>query len=293
MWQSLLDAEIAKYNSSADQDNLQSLQDWIITIANDQINCIADDDEDHPSYLAIFERAIIPEVSPEYTKVIDAQINNLRDGYLGLAIACIHAFVSLIFLTDFKPILGEWFTAHWYSQKRMSAITTTYKDYLQDYMKVVHPSLQEMLLTELSDELLVHYLSSVRNKGAKFRRADPFTGKIKEDVMTVFEFFNSYTDAVEVHDEQRRQFFKDAFNDIRNKWRAVNEFVRLLEADKSQVPFVYEEVKMQYPDMQISWVEAVLRSRDDFERSMLNAVKAKAAEITVESGLETIFSKVK
>ncbi|KAF2272904.1 exocyst complex component Sec6 [Westerdykella ornata] len=280
MWHSLLDAEIAKYNSSADQDNLQSLQDWIITIANDQINCIADDDEDHPSYLAVLERAIIPEVSPAYTKIIDAQITNLRDEYLGLAIACIHAFVSLIFLTDFKPILGEFFTAHWYSQKRMSAITTTYKDYLQDYMKVVHPSLQEILLTELSDELLIHYLSSVRNKGAKFRRADPFTGKIKEDVMTVFDFFNSYTDA-------------DAYNDIRNKWRAVNELVRLIEADKSQVPFVYEEVKMQYPDVQISWVEAVLRARDDFERSMLNAVKAKAAEISVQSGSETIFSKVK
>jgi hypothetical protein len=43
---------------------------------------------------------------------------------------------------------------------------------------------------------------------------------------------------------------------------------------------VYEEFKQVYRDVHISWVEAVLRSRDDFDRSVLNAVKSKAAEFT-------------
>ena len=95
--------------------------------------------------------------------------------------------------------------------------------------------------------------------------------------MTVFEFFERFP----------------SYQDIRDRWRVVGEFVKLLEAEKSQVPFAYEAFKRQYTDVQIGWIEAVLRSRDDFDRSMLNAVKAKAAEVDVERGQETIMSKVK
>ncbi|KAF2745856.1 exocyst complex component Sec6 [Sporormia fimetaria CBS 119925] len=283
MWQSLLEAELAKYNTPAggDLDTLQSLQDWIIAIANDQISCIDVDIEENQPYLNVFERTITSLVSPAFLPTIESQINTLREGYLDLGIACIKTFIQLIFLTDFKPILPEFFTPAWYAQKRMSAITTTYRDYLSDYLKVLHPGLQDFLLAELSDELLVHYLSSVRNKSAKFRRADPWTEKIKDDVLTVFDAFRA---------------FEEAYEDIRNKWRVVQDFVRLLESDKSSLPAVYEEIKRTYPDMQISWVEAVLRARDDFDRSVLNKVKAIAAEMSTSVGngeVETIFARVK
>ena len=37
----------------------------------------------------------------------------------------------------------------------------------------------------------------------------------------------------------------------------------------------------------------MLRARDDFDRGMLNAVKARAAQIDVVRGMETIMMKVK
>ena len=79
------------------------------------------------------------------------------------------------------------------------------------------------------------------------------------------------------------------------RWRAVEFFLRLLETDKSQVPFVYEEFKAAYREVHIGWVEAVLRSRDDFDRSMLNAVKAKAAEVTddLDAPPDPIMGRVK
>ena len=133
---------------------------------------------------------------------------------------------------------------------------STFQDYLADYERVLHPSLRDILVEELADELLAHYLSAVRNRGAKFRRSDPFVEKIKDDVLTAFNFFESY----------------HSFPEIKTKWRAVDGFVKLLEADKSAVPAIYESVKGQYWDVQMGWIEAVLRARDDFERSMLNAV---------------------
>ena len=53
-------------------------------------------------------------------------------------------------------------------------------------------------------------------------------------------------------------------------------------------------MKGQDWDVQIGWVEDVLRSRDDFDRAMLSAVKAKAAELSLERGAEaTVMSKVR
>jgi exocyst complex component 3 len=80
---------------------------------------------------------------------------------------------------------------------------------------------------------------------------------------------------------------------IKQKWRVTEAFLQLIETDKAAVPEVFAGFKSDYWDLQLSWVEAVLRSRDDFDRSMLNAVKARAAQIDVVRGLETIMSKVK
>jgi exocyst complex component 3 len=173
--------------------------------------------------------------------------------------------------------MPEFFTPAWYGQKRIGAIVSTFADYLNDYNSVLHPSLRDILVEELSDQLLVHYLGSVRNKGAKFKRTDQFTEKIRDDVLTAFKFFEDY----------------DSYQDIKLKWRPVSKMVELLSAEKSQVAEVYAQFKMEFWDVQIGWVEAVLRSRDDFERSMLNAVKQKAAEVDVERGMDTIMSKVK
>jgi len=279
MWESLVDTELAKYSSSPDQDGLQALQDWLVAIANDQIACIDEGDAEDgvASYLTNFERDITPLVSPQYTTTIAAQIDSLRNGYVDLGTHCIHVFATLIFQVDFRLITPEFFTPTWYNQRRVAQIVSTFQDYLSDYEQVLHPSLRDILVEELADELLTNYLSSVRNKGAKFRRQDPFMDKIKDDLLTAFGFFENYP----------------SFPDIKMKWRVVDYFCRLLSAEKAAIPDEYTQFKGQYWDVQIGWVEAVLRARDDFERSMLNAVKAKAAEVEVERGVETVMSKVK
>ena len=102
---------------------------------------------------------------------------------------------------------------------------------------------------------------------------------MKDDLLTAFEFFRSYG---------------DQGADIMQRWRAVQEFLNLLECDKSQVQFAYVQFKTAYRDVSILWVEAVLRTRDDFDRGMLNAVKAKAAEAIAEDAPpDPIMGRVK
>ncbi|KAJ9665562.1 SNARE-binding exocyst subunit S6 [Coniosporium apollinis] len=287
MWESLIDGELARFSApNSDTEGLQPLQDWLVAIANDQIACIDDGDESAAadpsapqtlSYLTKFSRDIVPLVSAQYVPTATQQTDALRDGYVDLGTHSISVFAALVFACDFRSILPEFFTPAWYAANRMGQICSTFRDYLDDYAAVLHPSLHSVLVEEFSDALLVAYLSAVRNKGAKFRRQDPFTEKIREDVVAVFGFFERF----------------EAFGEIKRKWRAVDGLVKLLEADKGEVANVFERVSEEWWDVGLGWVEAVLRARDDFERGMLRAVKERAAAMEVQRGPETIMGKVR
>lgn len=284
-WQSLIEEECAKYKApGGDQlDGLQLLQDWLVAVANDQIACIDDNDESGQlGYLSRFKREFEALVDPKYMAArAIPELDALRDGYVDLSTYCLTQFVEVVFAVDFRATIPDFFTQKWYGDFAIKRITSTFEDYMADYSPVIHPSLIDILVEELSDELLVRYLSSVRNRGVKFRRhADPYTDKFKDDVLTVFAFFQNYPDSFA--------------STIKQKWRLVDWLVRLLESEKGPaVVAVYEDFKMEYWDLQLTWVEAVLRTRDDFERSMISAVKAKAAELSVERGMETLMSRMR
>lgn len=284
-WQAVLDEECIRRRAPGNDqaEGVQLLQDWLVGVANDQIACIDDNDETgQMGYLSRFKSDIEPLVTPKYMAThANTEIDALRDGYVDLSTHCLSQFVTIVFTVDLATVIPDLFTAKWYGEFAIKRITSTFEDYMSDYSPVLHPSLIDILVEELSDELLVRYLSSVRNKGVKFRRnVDPFTEKFKDDVLTVFAFFQKYEDSFEAT--------------IKQKWRLVNWLVQLLESEKGEPLInVYESFKLEYWDLQLSWVEAVVRTRDDFERSMISGIKAKAAEISVERGMETIMSRVR
>jgi hypothetical protein len=284
-WQALIDEECARHQAaSADQaEGVQLLQDWMIGVANDQISCIDDNEETGQfGYLTRFKNDFETLVTAKYMATrANIELETLRDGYVDLSTHCLAKFVNIVFTVDLDSVLPDIYTSRWYGEYAMKRITSTFEDYMSDYTPVLHPSLAEILVEELSDELLVRYLGAVRNKGVKFRRQiDPFTEKFKDDVLTVFAFFENYPDSFE--------------GTIKQKWRLVDWLVRLLATEKGPALVeVYESFKMEYWDLQLSWVEAVLRTRDDFERSMITSIKAKAAELSVERGMETIMSRLR
>lgn len=282
-WQRMLEDECARYESSRvpDLEGFQALQDWLVATANDQIACIDDgDDESRPGYLSSFRQKFEPHVTPQYMERAEAEMNALRDGYVDFSTWCINKFAQLVFSVDFKTVMPDFFTPKWYTATVMKQIVVTLEEYVNEYKTVLHHSLVDIFIEIFSDELLARYLSSVRNKGAKFRRTDPFRDKLFNDIATAFDYFSSLPNS-------------DVGSSIKQTWRVTEPFLGLLSADKAAVPDEFAAFKAAYWDLQISWVEAVLRSRDDFERSMLNAVKARAAQVDVVRGPETIMAKVK
>jgi exocyst complex component 3 len=276
-WEKLIDEESTKYKVSTEAEGMQPLQDWLVSIANDQISCI-DDNASQQGYLTRFRRDFENLVTPKYMATAEMEVESIRGAYVDLSAHCMTRFVFLIFNVDLRTTIPDFFTQKWYPDFAMKRIITTFEDYVADYSAVLYPSLLDILLEELSEELLVRYLSAVRNKGAKFRRQDPFQDKFREDISTVFEFFAKWP---------------ESFDAIKQRWRVVDYLVRLLESDKAAIVGVYEAFKNEHWDLQLSWVEAVLRSRDDFDRATLNAVKARAAEVYVDRREETVMSKVR
>ena len=294
-WQRLLEDEALRYENpgkgaavaaaaAGGPDNLegfQALQDWLVATANDQIACIDDNEEENRlGYLSSFRQMFEPHVSPQYLERADQEVAALRDGYVDFSTWCITKFAQLVFAVDFKSVMPDFFTPRWYPNTAMKQMVVTFEEYVNDYRQVLHHSLVDIFTEIFADELLVNYLSSVRNKGARFRRADPFRDKLFNDISTAFELFNNLPNP-------------DVGQAIKQTWRVTEPFLRLLSADKDAVADEFEAFKTAYWDLQISWVEAVLRARDDFERGMLNAVKARAAQMDVTRGPETIMSKVK
>ncbi|KAK1772419.1 putative exocyst complex component sec6 protein [Phialemonium atrogriseum] len=282
-WQKMLEEEASRYEAAnaAELEGFQSLQDWLVATANDQIACIDDNEEENRfAYLSDFKQKFEPIVSQQYMERAETEVTALRDGYVDFSTWCMAKFARLVFVVDFKAVMPEFFTAKWYTNTSMSRMIATFEEYVADYRQVLHHSLVDIFIEIFAEELLVRYLSSVRNKGAKFRRTDQYQDKIFDDLSTAFDFFSNVPNP-------------DVGNSIKETWRVSEPFLQLLSADKEAVPDAFESFKSAYWDLQISWVEAVLRSRDDFERSMLNAVKARAAQMNVVRGPETIMSKVK
>lgn len=286
-WQRMLEDEAVRFETlaasrtgpSEDLEGFQALQDWLVATANDQIACIDDnEDEGRLGYVSSWRQVWEPDVTPAYAERADTEVSSLRDGYVDLSTWCITRFATLIFAVDFRAVMPDFFTTKWYTSTAMKQMVVTFDEYVNDYRQVLHHSLVDIFCEIFADELLVRYLSSVRNKGARFRRTDPFQDKLFNDISVAFDFFSGLENVGE---------------SIKQTWRVTEPFLQLLTVDKEGVADAFEAFKTSYWDLQISWVEAVLRSRDDFERSMLNAVKARAAQIDVVRGPETLMGKVK
>ncbi|KAI1083999.1 exocyst complex component Sec6 [Whalleya microplaca] len=282
-FQKMLEEEAVKYESGKfpELEGFQALQDWLIATANDQMACIDDSEEEGRfAYLSSFKQKFEPLVTPQYIERAETEIDLLRDGYVDCSTWCLNKFVKLVIAVDFKTVMPTFFTPRWYESTAMKQIIVTFEEYVSDYQQVLHHSLVDIFIEIFADELLVQYLMSVRNKTVKFRRTEPFQDKIFNDISTAFEFFRSLPNP-------------DVGTSITQTWRVTEYFLQLLTTAKEGVPDVFQDFKSRYWDLQITWVEAVLRSRDDFERSMLNSVKARAAQMDVIRGPETIMGKVK
>ena len=297
MWTDRVNGELARYlRSSASGgdppqlEGIQALQDWLIALANDQIVSIADADANFGQlgYLPAFQGTFSELVSQDYLATAEDKVEMLKEGMTDLGFRSITVFVRLIFAIDFRSIITDFFTPSWYAGARggasMGSIVSTFEDYLGDYSGVLHPLLSELLIVELSKKLLTAYLGAVRNKGAKFRRQDPYNARMKDDVATAFMFFEK---------------FPDVFPDVKEEWKVLQAVTSLVEVDKHAIGAEFRVFVGDYWDVKVGWIESLLRCRDDIDwgplgdgKVIMKGIRAEAAELRVQGRGDTVMAEV-
>jgi exocyst complex component 3 len=240
-WTKLVDAEYKKNVDGRPEDVAPGLSEYIVALANDQIRS-ADFAEDLSARLE-------PLVSTKYKATIADQLNEVIDGYLDVAKKCSQTLIDLMF-NDLRPAVKILFTLPWYDGI-MPQIVETLRDYMGDYQTTLNASLLEVLVEDLLDTFIITYLTALARSSRL--RMPAAADRIKDDVADSFQFFSGLKPPQEL----------EAYFDV------IERALEILTTSRGLVVLSFYRFAQQYGP-NLTFVEALLRARDDFDRSAVN-----------------------
>lgn len=252
-WEQVIKEEVKKHIRAVTKEEQEDLPDgileYMVAVANDQIRCAA--------YTQEISDRVAPLLSKKYEDQIRSSLDDGTNGFVDLATSCLNQLIEIIF-NDLKPVSKALFTTSWYtSGGEMDTIINTMRSYVVDIQPGLDEDLFAAFMHQLSEKTCVTYLSGVHNKGAKFRNPEA-ANQIKADVGIGYGFLTEYVDR----------------NDVKSVWTVLEHFLALICSERHILPGKYEEFKEAYWDLPMSWVETVLKCREDKTRDMVDAVKS-------------------
>lgn len=253
-WEQVIKDEIGKHMRAVTTQEQEDLPDgileYMIAVANDQIRCAA--------YTQEISDRNAPLLSKKYEDQLRSSLDDATNGFVDLATFCMSQLIEIIF-NDLKPIRKVLFTSAWYGGSEMETIINTIRSYVVDIEPGLDEDLFSAFMHQLSEQTCIVYLSGVNNKGAKFRLGEA-AAQIRSDVATAYGFLSEYVDRGEV----------------KNVWSVLEHFLALICTDKDALPEKYADFKEAYWDLPMSWVETVIKCREDKSRDMLESVRLRA-----------------
>jgi len=215
-------------------------------------------------------------VSEKYRAPINERLNDAIDGYLDTAKKCMQTLIDMIF-NDLKPATKNLFQPPWYDGI-MRQIVETMRDYMADYQSYLNPALLELLVEDLMDAFLLTYLNALA--AAPKLKMPMAADRFKEDITEVFELFTTLAPA----------------QDVEARFEVLEMVLAMLEASKD-IAFLsfWSFAKVHGPN--IAFVEGLMKSRSDFDRSavseIMDSIKLKVKdEGLTEPPEPTIMKKV-
>ncbi|KAF8631872.1 hypothetical protein AX15_002142 [Amanita polypyramis BW_CC] len=266
-WVKLVEAEFKKQVEKP-EEAAGGLVEYCIALANDQVKS-ADYSE------ALLGR-LDPLVSEKYRVPINERLNDAIDGYLDVAKKCTQTLIDIIF-NDLKPATKALFQVSWYDGS-MRQIAETMRDYMSDFQSYLNPTLFDLLTEDLIDALLVVYLNALANSSKL--RIPAAAERMKEDIDDLYGLFKSFKQVKE----------------LEKSFEVLEMVLALLGASKDIVFLSYWSfAKVHGPN--IAFVEGLMKSRGDFDRStvseVMESIKRKVKDEGITDPSEpTIMKKV-
>ncbi|KAG8714422.1 SNARE-binding exocyst subunit S6 [Ceratobasidium sp. 423] len=267
-WSKLLESEYRRLVDKPEEAP-GGFAEYVIALANDQIKSA--------NYAETLSTRLEERVSEKYAKMIAEKLDDAINGYLDVAKKCTQVLIDLIF-NDLKPATKKLFVAPDWYEGAMSQILLTIRDYADDYQNYLNPSIFEILVEDLIDMFLSTYLTALR-RTTKLRMPAA-ADRLREDIADAFDLFKIYKSAQEL----------DANFDV------MDQVLSLLTASQGMVFLSFWPFAQQHGP-NLSFVEALMKARDDLDRSAVSEImescrrKVKDEQLT-DPEKPTIMKKV-
>lgn len=230
--------------------------EYLVALSNDQTRSAA--------YMETLTSKVMPMVSSKYRDMIHVTVDKAMDECVNFSHVCIQSLVN-IFFSDVKLAVESIFTKEWYSNglKLVTNIVDTFEEYLHDFDTFLFSYMARILWESLMDKTLRGYLQCLK-RDRKFRVPKVFDC-IKRDVGILYTFFfKVYPNEVVVQDKLIIL-------------QHLMEFIEYQE-DEDFLLLWEQDCLPQFNDLPVSFLEAILRSRDDFDEARIPALLSKIQE---------------
>lgn len=254
-WVKLVESEFKK-QVERPEEATGGLVEYCIALANDQVKS------------ADFTEALLGRleqlVSQKYKVPINDRLNDAIDGYLDVAKKCTQTLIDVIF-NDLKPATKTLFQATWYDGT-MRQVVETVRDYMTDFQSFLNPTLFDLLTEDLLEALLVNYLNALANSSKL--KIPAAAERLRGDIDEIYNAFKIFKLSKEV--EQSLE--------------VLELILPLLEASKDIVFLSYWSfAKVHGPN--IAFVEGLMKSRSDFDRTAVSEVMESIKRKVKDEGI--------
>ncbi|RKP00177.1 hypothetical protein CXG81DRAFT_13545 [Caulochytrium protostelioides] len=237
--------------------------------------------------------------SAEFTEVLSARttallqephrsqtaslLQEVREGFMKVTRRATTSLVDIV-LADLQPAMVQLHTPSWYDHPLMAMIVSTLDDYCGDFQAHLSEYLFSKLMTELLERMVIKYLESFRNKGAKYRANAG--DKIRHDIAAMTQFF------AQSKAEKR----------VVAAVEPLTKIVSIIESSMRMVFLDFWALYQAYRDMPIAYIEDLLSRREDLTKSNVREIMENIHQKTEEDrenyrpgpqGIApTVFSKI-
>ncbi|KAG2011717.1 hypothetical protein CC2G_011805 [Coprinopsis cinerea AmutBmut pab1-1] len=254
-WTKTIDSEF-KHQIEKPEEAVGGLVEYCIALANDQVKSA--------DYAEALLGRLEPLVSEKYRVTINERLNDAIDGYLDVAKKCMQTLIDIIF-NDLKPATKALFQQSWYDGV-MHQIVETFRDYMADYQSYLNAALLELLVEDLLDAFLLTYLNALANSPKL--RMPAAAERMRDDINEASTFFASVSPG----------------QDLASRFGVLEMILAMLEASKDFVFLSFWSFAKEHGP-NLAFVEGVLRSRSDFDRSAVNEIMESIRRKVKDEGL--------
>ncbi|CAN6602387.1 exocyst complex component Sec6p [Trichomonascus vanleenenianus] len=254
------------------------LVEYLIALANDQIK--------GADYTEAISSRLSPAVSKKYRAQITSCLDQVCDGFIALAKACITGLISIIFSDLVQPYKEIFSTSAWRDKGRpIRQIVDTVREYVEDCAAQLNPVIFDVFSDDLLEETILKYLGALEH--ADKIKIPKGTERIKSDIEQLYVLF---TGGIYAGNPEREA-------QVQANFKVFEHLFATLEAPESELLEEFHILREDFWDAPLDLYEKIVRARPQMEskrlKELMKLVRADAlqSQAPPETGEPTFLSR--